>query len=153
MDYPEIPVCQLRHDLLICYTLTERPPRAKTTNSQNDYNPPEETKPQQLKTPQKEERYTGLMKKGTIKRMKTAIDALISIAEPKTVKHPTKDYHFTFKHNFITLTLPAPQRDITDQQITREALKPLLEYLKDHFAVLSPCDENGRSTSGSAWRL
>ena len=77
------------------------------------------------------------MKKGTIKRMKTAIDALISIAGPKTVKHPTKDYHFTFKHNFITLTLPAPQRDITDQQITREALKPLLEYLKDHYPGIS----------------
>lgn len=149
MEYPEIPVCQIRHDLLVCYTLVEYPRRHQESNSQNDYKLPEPDTTTSTRQKQKGNQYSGEMRKGTIKRMKAAIDALISIAEPKTVKHPTKDYTFTFKHNFITLTLPAPQRDIEDQDITNKALKPLLEYLKDHYEGISYIWKAERQLNGN----
>lgn len=131
--YEVIPVCQIRHDCLVLYDFRESGGRRSDSNSHFDNKGLIGLLAQDTDNDTGRRPYSGEMTAGSVKRMKKAIDALISIAEWKTVKHPTKDYNIRFKLNFITLTLPAPQRDIKDKDITRKALQPLLEWVKDHY--------------------
>jgi hypothetical protein len=135
--YPPIPVCQIRHDLLILYELSTIPQRPKTTEITQAA---KTVVPVAIEKGRKEnlkDAYSGEMTRGSIKRMKKAIDALISIADWKMVKHPTKDFNIRFKLNFITLTLPAPQGTISDKTIASKALKPFIEALKDKHEGVS----------------
>jgi hypothetical protein len=81
--------------------------------------------------------YTGMMTPGSRKRLKRAIQILCAIAEPKTAMNFKLNKEFKFKLNFITLTLPSPQGQITDQEIHKRCLDPWIKKAKRRFHLRS----------------
>lgn len=81
--------------------------------------------------------YHGYMTPGAVKRAKRAIMLLLAIAEPKKAMNFKLNRQFTFKVNFITLTLPTPQGDITDKQIKSQVLDVWLKAAKRRFGLRS----------------
>lgn len=71
-------------------------------------------------------RYTGLLTPGARKRLIRAINLLIAISLPKKAPYLDRPGEFTFRVNFVTLTLPAPQGNITDSQLKSKCLAPWL---------------------------
>jgi len=72
--------------------------------------------------------YSGLITKGSAKRLRKAINILISLSEWKTAKHFKSGVEFKFKINFITLTLPSPQGSTSDNDLKKYCLQPWLKY-------------------------
>lgn len=74
--------------------------------------------------------YGGEMTAHSIRRLKRAIQLLIAISQVKRVKHFKNDNWFDFRVNFITLTLPAPQGEISDRTIMKTALEPWIRTMR-----------------------
>lgn len=72
--------------------------------------------------------YSGLITKGSAKRLRKAINILISISEWKKAQHFKSGIEFKFKINFITLTLPSPQGSTSDNDLKKYSLQPWLKY-------------------------
>lgn len=81
--------------------------------------------------------YTGILSPSAKKKLIRAINLLVAIAEPKKAIHFETGKEFTFRVNFITLTLPAPQGSITDKELKQKCLKQWLEYWKDQLPGMS----------------
>lgn len=81
--------------------------------------------------------YHGLVTTGAVKRMKRAISLIVAIAEPKKAMNWKLNKEFTFKLNFITLTLPSPQGKITDKEIKKEVLDVWIKAAKRRFKLKS----------------
>lgn len=81
--------------------------------------------------------YQGHLSPGAKKRLKRAIQLIVAIAEPKTAMNFKLNKQFKFKLNFITLTLPGPQGNITDKQLKREVLDVWLKAAKRRFNLRS----------------
>ena len=81
--------------------------------------------------------YEGELTSGAKKRLKRAIQTITAIAEPKVAFNPATGKDFKFTLNFITLTLPGPQADITDKQIKKECLEPFLLQSRRWFKLRS----------------
>jgi hypothetical protein len=62
----------------------------------------------------KKEKLTGVMSEKASKRLKNAVNWLVASAKNKTVYSKTAKKHFFFKINFVTLTLPTTDHDISD---------------------------------------
>lgn len=74
--------------------------------------------------------YTGQITEYSRKRLKRAINLLVATAEEKEAINFKTGKKFKFKVNFITLTLPAPQKDVTDKQLKKEAFDPFIKRIK-----------------------
>ncbi len=61
--------------------------------------------------------YTGALSQFAKKKLKKAIGLLVAIALPKEATNFKTGKKFKFKINFITLTLPSAQGEITDKEI------------------------------------
>jgi len=72
--------------------------------------------------------YSGLITKGSAKRLRKAINILISLSEWKEATHFKSGLTFKFKINFITLTLPSPQGNVSDKDLKSYCLQPWLKY-------------------------
>ena len=116
-EYVFIPVLQIRPGLLLTYDICD--PRPIRYNAIERYQFYDVTK---LKT------YSGLITKGSAKRLRKSINVLISLSEWKEATNFMTDEIFQFKINFITLTLPSPQGQISDLQLKQYCLKPWLKY-------------------------
>ena len=81
--------------------------------------------------------YEGSLTTGAKKRLKRAIQTITAIAEPKTAFNAATGKDFTFRLNFITLTLPAAQGDIRDKQIKKQCLEPFLLQARRWFKLRS----------------
>lgn len=79
--------------------------------------------------------YTGKITEYSKKRLKRAINLLVATAEPKEAINFRTGKTFTFKVNFITLTLPAPQKDVTDKQLKAEAFDPFIKRMKRKYKL------------------
>jgi len=79
--------------------------------------------------------YTGQITEYSKKRLKRAINLLVATAEPKEAINFKTNRKFKFKVNFITLTLPAPQKDVTDKELKKEAFDPWIKRMKRKFGL------------------
>lgn len=77
------------------------------------------------------ETYSGKLTEASKRRLIKAINLLVAISRPKKAVHFDTGREFKFRVNFITLTLPAPQREVTDKELKLKCLKPFLEYWRD----------------------
>lgn len=83
------------------------------------------------------EKYTGLMTRSAQKRLREVTNLLVAQAKWKKAIHPTKGYTFSWKINFITLTLSGPQLDVSDRTIKSKMLKPFLRRMKNQYGLRS----------------
>jgi hypothetical protein len=74
--------------------------------------------------------YSGQITEYSKRRLKRAIQLLVASALEKEAPNFKTGKNYKFKVNFITLTLPAPQEEITDKQIKKECLDPFIKRLK-----------------------
>lgn len=81
--------------------------------------------------------YDGFLNFNSIKRLKRAIELLIAIAKNKEAVNFKTNTTFKFKVNFVTLTLPAPQGNITDKQLKKEVLDVWFKAAKRRFDLKS----------------
>ena len=132
--YVKYPCLQVRPWGLLAYERTEwLTPRKKK-------NQPLITKhnhSSQDKTTGLEKAYTGQLTPYAKKKLKRAIQLMVASAKEKEAPNFKKGTTFKFKVNFITLTLPAPQRNVTDKQLKKEVLDNYIKRLKRKFKLNS----------------
>lgn len=121
-----IPVLQIRPRYLLIYERLEGlPPR---TNEERKVS---------LEALHARAAYDGLLNFNSIKRLKRAIELLVATAQPKQATNFKTGKTFTFKVNFITLTLPAPQGQVSDKELKRYCLDVWLKAAKRLFKLQS----------------
>lgn len=79
----------------------------------------------------------GVLSPHARKRLKRALNLLVAQALEKDLYDEVSDRTFPFKINFITLELPSPQGDVTDDQLKRKCLNEWLLYAKRKYGLKS----------------
>lgn len=79
----------------------------------------------------------GILSPNARKRLKKALNLLVASATEKMLFDEVSGQSFPFKVNFITLELPAPQGDVTDDQLKRKCLNEWLLYAKRKYGLRS----------------
>lgn len=126
MDYYTIPTMSIKPGLLCFYD--QRPNAIRRSKLFGD----------DLKmAPTNNKKYTGLITPSTAKRLRDCINLLVAQAKWKIVRNPYSGKDYKFKINFITLTLSAPQQNVSDKQIKSEMLKPFLRRLRRRAGLRS----------------
>lgn len=121
-----VPVVKIQPGLLLHYTILDPPPPRR-----------QEERANRIRTAKANQLYTGLLSASAKKRLTKAVNLLVAIARPKKALHFQSKKEFTFRINFVTLTLPAPQAEISDRQLKEKCLKRWLEFWKDKLPGLS----------------
>jgi len=132
-----IPFCGLRYKRAVIYSLPLD--RINTRKEKNVISNLGEDR---------EKAYRGNMSVGSQRRLKKAFENLTEISDWKNVRAfkdikqqdgsvKKKPYNVKFRINFITLTLPAPQGQITDRTIYNECFKPFIDALRYKFPSIS----------------
>lgn len=70
-----------------------------------------------------------------IRRIKSAVNWLVNAAAEKKVYHRAKDKWFTFKVNFITLTLPDTSKPIKEHEFKTKLIHPFLQYMRKFYGL------------------
>lgn len=76
--------------------------------------------------------YAGDMSKGAVKRLQNACELLIAITPKKSFISKKTGKKIIYRIGFITLTLSAPQMQITDREIKEKMLAPFIRKLKKY---------------------
>lgn len=119
----------------------------KKNKGQDNFKPPNEDS--DSSTQRVKQAYSGDMSAGSIKRAKRAIQLLLAISKPKKAVSFKTGKEFTFRVNFITLTLPAAQEDISDKVIKKEVLEPFLRILRKKYQLKSYIWKAERQLNGN----
>jgi hypothetical protein len=83
----------------------------------------------------KDNQHNGKLSAKSSKELKTVVNWLVSSAKKKSVYHKETDQHYTFKVNFVTLTLPDTETEITDKDFKEKLLNPFLTYCRKYLGL------------------
>jgi hypothetical protein len=83
----------------------------------------------------KKEKLTGVMSEKASKRLKNAINWLVASAKNKTVYSRSAKKHFNFKLNFVTLTLPTTDHDISDHFFKSKLLHNFINVCRNSHGL------------------
>lgn len=130
--YVKYPVIQVRPYGLLVYDHYEwfRTPRKKEKNQSNTIQDDTTGKIKGLARA-----YTGQITPYSKKKLKRAIQLMVASAKEKEAPNWKTGKTYKFKVNFITLTLPAPQGEVTDKQIKAQCLDNFIKRLKRNFKL------------------
>lgn len=121
-----VPMIKISPGMVLTYNILDPPPPRDSNHCQRySYGTPEA------------KQYTGILSPSAKKRLIRAINLLVAIAKPKTAIHFKTSNSFKFRVNFITLTLPAPQGEVTDADLKNKCLKRWVEGWRDKSPGLS----------------
>lgn len=121
------PVFQVRPNGLLIYEVTEWPykrVKEKDTKITEDHNTTTTNNNRNTQF------YTGQLTPYAKKKLKRAINLLVASSEWKEAEHFKTGKKFKFKVNFITLTLPAAQKDISDKDIKKYCFDNFVKRMK-----------------------
>ena len=80
-----------------------------------------------------ENEHKGFLSAKATKQLKLSVNWLLSSSDWQTINVGKDSRRFSFKVNFITLTLPSKQNEIPDQLVKKELLNPFLMILKNRY--------------------
>lgn len=83
----------------------------------------------------KENHHKGKVSAKAMKEIKNCVNWLVASAKQKTIWHAASKKYYTFKVNFITLTLPDTYSEINDIQLKKDLLNPLLTTLRKGYGL------------------
>lgn len=83
----------------------------------------------------KENKHNGKLSAKSSKELKTVVNWLVSSAKKKTIYHKETEKNYTFKVNFVTLTLPDTLSEITDTDFKEKLLNPFLTYARKYLGL------------------
>jgi len=86
---------------------------------------------------EKKAAYSGVICDHSRKRLRRAINLLVAQAAWKTAVHFKSNREFEFKVNFVTLTLPAVQGDVTDKYLKSKCLDPWIKTMRRRHGLRS----------------
>lgn len=133
--HEKIPVCQVRRTGILLYDLPIDHHGGRRGSASNSLFKKKETQDETLPGDKKIKAYSGDMTKGSIQRLKKAVNTLVAIADWKTSPLLKKKGTFRWKLNFITLTLPSSQGSISDKEIKSKCLNPWLKAMTRKFGL------------------
>lgn len=81
--------------------------------------------------------YSGQITEHSKKRLRNAINLLVDVSEWKEAPRLKSSGTFRFKLNFVTLTLPAAQGNVTDKEIRKQCLEPWLRTMRRKHSLRS----------------
>jgi hypothetical protein len=125
--YVKYPVMQIRPYGLLCYDRYEWSISRKEKKRGIKIN---EDRSKQNNADGTVKGYTGKMTPYSKKKIKRAIQLIVASSKWKEAKNFKTGKMFKFKVNFITLTLPASQGNITDKEIKKECLDNWIKRMK-----------------------
>lgn len=137
-DRIAFPVLISRPDGLVVHTLWE-PAWPRSASSWKRPNLTEDQK----------KAYQGQTSAGALKRLKAAIRLMIAQAEEKTAINFKTKKPYTYKVAFITLTLPAPQNDISDREIHEKCFIPWALRMKRRYGMKTYVWRRERQKNGN----
>lgn len=76
------------------------------------------------------QRYTGVLTESSRKKLMWYINLLVASAKWKQAYNSKTKSWFPFKINFVTLTLPAPQRSVSDKTIKSKCLSRWIDVMR-----------------------
>lgn len=82
-------------------------------------------------------KYTGVLSPSAARNLKYRIQLLVAQAKWKENINPSNGKTFRWLINFCTLTLSAPQRDVSDKTIKKEMFEPWLRIMRKSFRLRS----------------
>jgi len=134
MRSDSIPYISIRPSYVACYALPESRRTRTIAQKKNDKNLSQNTP-------------NSHISKKANRRIRQAIDWLLYIAEDKQYYHEKHKRWYSFKVNFITLTLSATQNH-SDNEIKRLLLRPFLDYARktwnlEHYVWRAEPQKNG----------
>jgi hypothetical protein len=143
------PILQIRPNGLVSYNeihwINGRPPRrASYQNVVKNWFGNTSTEPDKPDKP-----YSGDMTAGSKRRIKKAVQLLIASSVWKSAINPKTGKAFKFRVNFITLTLPAAQGNISDSEIKKECLEPWLRQMRNKFKMKNYIWKAERQANGN----
>lgn len=74
--------------------------------------------------------YSGQLSLHAKKRLSKALNLLVAISRPKSVFNPSTGKQYQFRVNFVTLTLPAAQRSVSDRELKKHVFDPFIKSMK-----------------------
>lgn len=77
--------------------------------------------------------HAGVLSQKAIRRLKNSVNWLITSAKTKTVYHAKTSCHYRFKINFVTLTLPTLNHDVSDNFFKNVLLRNFINTAKYKF--------------------
>lgn len=80
-------------------------------------------------------KHKGKVSDKAMKEIKNSVNWLCHAAKQKMLFHKESNRSYSFKVNFITLTLPATNKDISDLVFKRDLLEPLLAALRKSYGL------------------
>lgn len=84
-----------------------------------------------------QKQYTGLLTASSAKRLRKRIQLLIDQAVPEQRFNWNTGKFYTFRINFVTLTLSADQAEHSDKKIKSKCLRSFLRYCSKHHGLKS----------------
>jgi hypothetical protein len=126
MDEPRIPFLQIRPGCLLLYDMSYW----NYLGSVRTWARSNNALPVNVK-------YTGKMNEKSRSKLRFAINLLVAQARWKQVENPTSKRLYKFKINFITLTLSAPQMEVSDKMVKSKMLEPWLKNMRNVYKLRS----------------
>lgn len=83
-----------------------------------------------------DQRHHGIISKKANKRVQVVIDWMVLLAKEKVLQNPDTKSYYSWKLNFVTLTLPSKQIH-GDKVIIKECLQPFLDWCRKSKGVKS----------------
>lgn len=80
-------------------------------------------------------KHKGKVSAKSMKEIKNSVNWLVHASESKMLWHKESQRTYNFKVNFITLTLPDTNKNITDLVFKRDLLEPLLASLRKNYGL------------------
>jgi len=80
-------------------------------------------------------KHKGVLSDKAIKDIRCCVNWLVASAKLKTIWHKESQKYYSFKVNFITLTLPDTYAEITDVILKKDLLNPLLTTLRKGYGL------------------
>lgn len=128
MEAISIPLMQIVPSGVVCYEYWNGPRRKnKTSFNFKSFD--------QLQEPSERKAYTGILRPGALRKLRWSINLLVSQAKWKDAYNSQTNSTFKFKVNFITLTLPAAQRGISDKAIKKDCLSRWIDTMRSAYGL------------------
>lgn len=137
MNPVSIPVVQIRPNMILIYPETIWPDGQRPYKKQSRLSEYLQEQRKEAKLFEGKKAYSGQLTFHSRKRLQKSINLLVAIASPKRVTAPKTNKKFTFRVNFITLTLPSAQGALSDKELKKGCLDNWLKAMRRRHQLKS----------------
>lgn len=128
-------VLQLRPNQILVYTYYPDAVRGRKKNDHSELTPAMQSYMTEKGSNNPNEKYTGVLTSSAKRKLRYYINLLVAQSTWKDAFNFELQKKFRFRINFVTLTLSAPQGNISDKEIKRVCLNNFLNRAKNKWGM------------------